>query len=408
MRKLTSINLIVLFILLPIISSANDDDNDVLEIAIEIESASSLAVNIPNQINNLPPPQIITPFDGALTQKIKADGFNMNARRLLELLQIRNIGINVTDQNGNTLPMALYPITSIGMKTWQYIAGVFLDAGGNPQIANHDNDTLLHFISAHNVTKPMRLLLERILADSKINIDAQNKLGNTALHNLAQHYALKLQKENKKIDHQLLQALVLFSTYNADFDLSNKQGETPRQLLQRKNQNIINELDNSNKKRSEHGLIFNQNTRKRCAPLSTQSIAQKKVKTTDSTDEHTIQPTEEQRHRIGFLVDQVLMNQRNINFLGLNPEHIGEAYPYPTEHNNHTINNRNNADDPAVENKDGTNERESNLINLPSFAELNTILHNHQTHDIETLQLPALNVTVNRLKHPYCLLNFES
>lgn len=87
-------------------------------------------------------------------------------------------GANVNHANSNGHNAVKYA----GSKNHRELLAYLLDAGGDVNAADHIGDTPLHRVASMEHSDCLRILLTHPVSSKVININGQNKQGNTALH----------------------------------------------------------------------------------------------------------------------------------------------------------------------------------------------------------------------------------
>lgn len=95
---------------------------------------------------------------------------------ICKMLIERGANVNHRNANGHT------PVKYAGSKNHKDLLTYLLDCGGNPNARDHIGDSVLHRVSSMEHHDCLRILLTHPKSKPIISIDAQNNLGNTALH----------------------------------------------------------------------------------------------------------------------------------------------------------------------------------------------------------------------------------
>lgn len=95
---------------------------------------------------------------------------------ICEMLINRGANVNHRNSNGHT------PVKYAGSKNHKELLAYLLDHGGDPNARDHIGDTPLHRVASMEHHDCLRILLTHPKSSAIISINAQNNLGNTALH----------------------------------------------------------------------------------------------------------------------------------------------------------------------------------------------------------------------------------
>lgn len=126
---------------------------------------------------------------------------------IVKLLLERGANVNHCNANGHTA------VKYAGSKNHTELLTYLLDANGDPNSRDHIGDTPLHRIASMEHHECLRILLTHPKSAKLVAINAQNNLGNTALH---------LAGENDDGTSALL-----LIEHGALVDIENKEKETP-------------------------------------------------------------------------------------------------------------------------------------------------------------------------------------
>lgn len=118
-------------------------------------------------------------------------------------------GANVNKQNNNGHSSVKYA----GSKNHQDLLVYLLDCNGDPNARDSIMETPLHRCASMERHDCLRILLTHPNTSDKILVDAQNKVGNTALH-------LALECDD-------LTSAIMLSNHGASSEIQNKGKETP-------------------------------------------------------------------------------------------------------------------------------------------------------------------------------------
>lgn len=95
---------------------------------------------------------------------------------ICRMLIERGANVNQRNSNGHT------PVKYAGSKNHKELLQYLLDCGGDPNARDHIGDTPLHRVASMEHHECLRILLTHPKSKPTISINAQNNLGNTALH----------------------------------------------------------------------------------------------------------------------------------------------------------------------------------------------------------------------------------